>query len=267
MSAEVASSPGTGSAADERVEAVWAHLRALAPAEAYAYPDRDNKLEDMVFTFQKRKDEARVWGELLNVFFGTARPVEGLALDAGCGLGGHAPGMLEHFRHPLFIDADAARVAELARRMPELKTAVVDFAGTDWARGPAEGAFRFIQCVQVFGHLPTRVVEGALAHLARALAPGGALLLGVPFTGAPMDDFWITYLDVAERPQPMQTDVRKYDRLAERPEAYRLPVRHFSVGTLVELVGRVGLEPVVHKPYNWFSDVRGDLFLLAKRPG
>ncbi len=234
--------------------------------DPYAYPDEDNHLEDMVFTFEKRSAEARVYGELLGLAFGTARSVPGLALDAGCGLGAHAARLQERFTHPCFVDADARRLKKAAGGGDGDRYFVVDLTSPAWASGAAEGAFTFIQCVQVLGHVPLASVQPALTACARALAPGGHLLIGVPFVGSPMDDFWITFLD-GEQPRPMPTDARKYDRLARAPQPLRLPVRHFALGTLIEAHQQAGLEVVQHKPYNWFSDVRGDLFVLAKKPG
>lgn len=258
--------PGTNpvlDALDVRAAEVERVLVSREQVGGYAYPDRENRLEDMVFTFQKRRDEARVWAELVSMLFGTERPLPGLALDAGCGLGGHVELLSTVFTHPFFVDADEERLVA-AREQFERPFFHIDLSDPSWVRG-LEGRFRFVQCVQVLGHVPHEAVDPTLGALRRALEPGGALLVGVPFTGAPFDDFWITFLD-GEQPRPMLTDARKFDRLARHPEPHRLPVRHFALGTLIEHVQRAGFEVVVHKPYNWFSDVRGDLFLAARVP-
>jgi SAM-dependent methyltransferase len=253
---------------DARFAAVTDHFVGLG-GDPYAYPDEDNHLEDMVFTFEKRSAEARVYAELLGLAYGTERPVAGLALDAGCGLGAHAARLEARFTHPCFVDADARRLRRAAAQPDggrDPRFFVADLTSPTWASAAAEGAFTFIQCVQVLGHVPLAAVQPALSAFATALAPGGHLLLGVPFVGSPMDDFWITFLD-GDAPRPMPTDARKYDRLARAPQAMRLPVRHFALGTLLEGHQQAGLEVVQHKPYNWFSDERGDLFVLAKKPG
>lgn len=252
----------------EDLAALRAHLAALDDASGYAYPDRDNHLEDMVFTFLKREKETKTWGQLVERAFGRERPFPGVALDAGCGLGAYVEPLRSRFAHALFVDADPARVRESEQRFgePGLRSFfTIALDDERLAAAPLAGRLSFVSCVQVLGHVPTERVRVILDGFARMLRPGGWLLLGVPFTGTPYDEFWITFLDVDARPRPMITDARKYDRLARKPEAMRLPVRHFARETLRALLEESGFDVAAEEPYNWFSDTRGDLFVLAER--
>jgi SAM-dependent methyltransferase len=252
--------------AESRAADVARALAAAARETGYAYPDRENRLEDMVFMFEKRASEAQFYNTLLDVHVGTAKH-PGLALDVGCGLGAYVDPLRRRYAHPFFVDSDSARVA-MARAKYDAPFFTFDlFDDAPLARDVEEaltGAFSLVQCIQVLGHIETVRVVHALTRMCSLLDDDGVLLFAVPFTGAPFDDFWITFLD-GEKPRPMPTDVRKYDRLARHPENVRLPVRHFALETLHALLDESGLSPVVHQPYNWFSDVRGDLFMVAKK--
>jgi SAM-dependent methyltransferase len=249
--------------AESRAADVARALASSARETGYAYPDRENRLEDMVFMFEKRASEAQFYNTLLDAHVGTALH-PGLALDVGCGLGAYVDPLRRRYAHPFFVDSDSARVA-MARAKYDAPFFTVDLFDENAPIPDAlSGAFSLVQCIQVLGHIETTRVVHALTRMRTLLHDDGVLLFAVPFTGAPFDDFWITFLD-GEKPRPMPTDVRKYDRLARRPEDVRLPVRHFALESLHALLDESGLFPVVHQPYNWFSDVRGDLFMVAKK--
>lgn len=251
------------------VDDVVAALAALhGSGAAYVYPDADNALERTVFTFKKREDEANGWLSLVEKVVPKPWPSPARALDAGCGLGAYVGGLREVFRAPLFLDADAGRAARAAAGAGEAPGRAFFAVDLDDARlraAPFSSSFAFVQCIQVLGHVPRDRVETMLATMASLLAPGGALLLAVPFTGHPVDDFWITFLSEEARPKPMQTSGFKYDALARAPETMKLPVRHFSMTTLRHHCAAAGLVVEETLPYNWFDDVRGDLFALCRR--
>jgi len=249
-------------ALSERRGRVEATLAARAPSSSYAYPDRENRLEDLVFLFEKREAEARFYDEVLNAHLGPgSRDV--LGLDVGCGLGAYVPTLARRVRYAFFVDSDAVRVAAAKRAHPSAAIFAVDLLD-DAPLDPALArAFGLVQCIQVLGHVECAAVPRALARLAALTADDGLVLLAVPFTGAPFDDFWVTFLD-GETPRPMPTDARKFDRLARHTDPLRLPVRHFSLETLRALLDESGLTLIAHQPYNWFSDVRGDLFVVAR---
>lgn len=247
---------------ESRRARVHAALAARAPSVAYAYPDRENRLEDLVFLFEKREAEARFYDAILDDHVGRgARDV--LGLDVGCGLGAYVPTLTRRVRSAFFVDKDAVRVAAAKRAHPDAALFAVDLLD-DAPLDPAlVHAFGLVQCIQVLGHVECAAVPRALARLGSLVDDGGFLLFAVPFTGAPFDDFWVTFLD-GDAPRPMPTDARKFDRLARHTDPLRLPVRHFALETLRALLDENGLTMIAHQPYNWFSDVRGDLFVLAQ---
>ncbi len=245
--------------------AVVARLRALSvPAAGFRYPDTDNQMEDGVFSFAKRTDEARVWGELLaRVPAGAGR-----ALDAGCGLGAHAAALAARFEDPLLLDADAGRARQAAARTgwPFLERVFVARVDDGALLHPElRGAFSFVQMIQVLGHLPVRAVGDALGAMHHLLDERGHLLLAVPFSGTPRDLTFVTALAGDGRVRPRAVSLADYDALARCPEEGKLPVRHFSMTSLLSALTTGGFELVEAKPYHWFSHDTGDLFALARR--
>ena len=247
---------------------------AAAASTAYRYPDTDNQMEGTVFSFAKREDEGRSWEELLSRAFpgeGAHTRVTGLALDAGCGLGAFVQRLRARFDDVFLVDGDAARALAAARVAGDSALGEHAFAlrlDDGCLLSPSlRGSFVFVQCLQVLGHVPRPVARAVMEALAHLVAPGGSLLLAVPFCGSPVDEFWVTFLDpVSGRPKPMPTSGAKYDGLAANPVGLNLPVRHFSMSSLTELVIDAGLGISATQPYHWFDELRGDLHLLAHKP-
>jgi SAM-dependent methyltransferase len=229
------------------------------------YPDTDNQMEDGVFTFAKRTDERRVWAALVDRV-----PRGGRALDVGCGLGAHAHELDARFPGALLVDADAARAQSAAQRtgFAFLERVFVARIDDDSLRhADLAGAFAFVQLVQVLGHVPLRHVAPALETVRHLLAPGGHALLAVPFAGTPRDLFFVTALDHADaRVRPRDVAPHEYDALARAPEAGKLPVRHFTMTSVLSALSVAGLTVVDAQPYHWFSHDTGDLMVLARKP-
>lgn len=262
---------GEAAARTEPVDPVVERLRSLtAAASTRRYPDTDNQMEEGVFSFAKREDEARVWNELLDVVTGGGRaPEHARALDAGCGLGAHAGPLAERFRDPLLLDADPGRARAAAARLgwgfgKRVFVSRVDDGSL--LHPDLAAAFAFVQMVQVAGHLPLRAVATSLEAMRHLLAPGGHLLLAVPFTGGPRDLTFVTTVDGEGRVRPAPVDAAAYDALARAPVDGTLHVRHFCMTSLLSALAMAGLEVVDTRPYHWFSHDTGDIFALARRP-
>ena len=240
-------------------------LRAITrAAPAFAYPDTDNQMEEGVFTFAKRTDEADVWASLV-----PPGPDDGLALDAGCGLGAHAERLAQRFPRTVLLDADAGRARAAAARLgwpfaERVFVARVDDGSLE--HDDLAGVFTFVQLVQVLGHVPHRAVDASLRAMRHLLAPGGTLLAAVPFAGTPMDLCFVTALDDDGKVRPRRVDAPAYDALARAPEPHRLPVRHFSMTSIMSAFAMAGLTIMKTQPYHWFSHDTGDVFILARRP-
>jgi SAM-dependent methyltransferase len=249
------------------VNKVIHRLRAISEAAAaagFAYPDTDNQMEEGVFTFAKRTDEARVWSELVE------RAAGRRALDAGCGLGAHAQALAERFPETLLLDADPARAREAARRLgwpfhERVFCARVDDGSLE--HEDLRGAFDFVQLVQVLGHVPHRAVSSTLRAMHHLLQPEGALLVAVPFAGTPTDLVFVTALDDDGKVRPRRVEPPVYDELAKNPQPGKLPVRHFCTTSIMSAFAMAGFTIDVTQPYHWFSRDTGDVFVLArKRP-
>lgn len=236
---------------------------ASAASTATTYPDTDNQMENGVFSFAKRDDEARVWGELLDL----AAPA-GPALDVGCGLGAFVAPLRARFAECFFVDRDADRLQAAARAVGE-SPGEASFFVLDPLTSDAglAGRFAFIQAIQVLGHLARADAVRMTQTLAAWLAPGGLLLLAVPFTGTPFDLHVITrYVEGMDRPRPHPVSATRFDVEARAPGLARLPVRHFSMASLNALAENAGLVVRETRPYHWFDATTGDLFALLARP-
>ena len=129
-------------------------------------------------------------------------------LVAGCGAGNEAFNLRRRVRGARIVAFDfsprsialARRLARSAPEMRDIRFVVADLAGPRLAASIGRG-FDFISCHGVLSYVPAP--ERALRNLARCLAPGGALYLGVngathpsvrwrealPTFGLELDDF------------------------------------------------------------------------------
>lgn len=267
---------------------------ASAGSTTTTYPDTDNQMEDGVFSFAKRDDEARCWNTLLDgLGHSPHSPQAGPALDVGCGLGAFVAPLRERFAEAFFIDRDAGRLQAAARHAgltagsdrrlnptpnnlnnqnfsPTPSAESNGFFVLDPLAGTGAGLvgrFAFVQAIQVLGHLARADAVRMTQTLAGWLAPGGHLLLALPFTGTPFDVHVVTrYVDGMDQPRPHPVSASRFDEEARSPQPARLPVRHFSMGSIHALAADANLEVRDTRPYHWFNDTTGDLFaVLARR--
>jgi ubiquinone/menaquinone biosynthesis C-methylase UbiE len=114
----------------------------------------------------------------------------GRALDAACGTGRHAAQLVRLGHRVSGVDITPEMLARARDRVPD-----AEFQTADLRRLPADDAsFDLIVCGLALAHLPE--LDGAVRELARALVPGGHLIVSVlhpfqallgshaPFTGS-----------------------------------------------------------------------------------
>lgn len=235
---------------------------ARLPESPYRYPDAAAGIEAKLPP-SKREAERRLWAEALDRAFGGApHPVPGIALDAGCGDGEYLPDLGRRFVHAFGLDADARRVAVARQRCPDVPAFAVEVAPDAEALRELAGALRFAQCLQVLGHVPSESARAVVGALTGWLAPGGSLLLALPYTNEPFDDFRVSELGVAES---RRVEREEYDAAATSPRPGTLPVRHFAMPSVMALLGEAGLLQDWACPYGWLSYEHADLMVLAHR--
>jgi SAM-dependent methyltransferase len=218
---------------------------------------------------QLRDKEAALWSELIDRACGPLRPHPGLALDAGCGTGVHLAELAARYRHVLAIDADPARIATLraAGRADGDRVGCATLCLQDPAlRDPLlQEQFALVHCIQVLGHVATGDLPLILDTLGRLLAPGGHLLLAVPFTNRERDGFLVATRLADGTVRGRDSDQRECDRLIAAPAPGQLPVHHFAQLTLLAAIRSSGLAIVDQQPYNWFSYEHADMMVLAQK--
>ena len=234
------------------------HLARL-PASPDRYPDAAAAIEAKLPP-TKREAERRLWAEAVDRAFGPQRPVDGLALDAGCGDGEYLAELSDCFEDALGFDADARRVAVSRKRCPEVPSFALKVAPD--AVPVLAGQLRFAQCLQVLGHVSTSAAAGLVTRLAGWLSPGSPLLLALPYTNQPFDDFRISEIAVAES---RRVEREEYDRVADDPQPGTLPVRHFSMPSVLALLAGARLSQDWTSPYGWLSYEHADLMVLARK--
>jgi len=98
-------------------------------------------------------------------------------LEIGVGHGSYADVLRGHGGY-LGVDIDPASVEEARRRFPSLDFRAVDVAGPEFVELAREREVKTIICLNVLEHIEDDV--RAVTNLARALQPGGHLLIIVP---------------------------------------------------------------------------------------
>ena len=192
---------------------------------------------------------------------------EGFALDVGSGIGFTAAAVLG--RQPLVcLDLHAANLMYFLDRVaPRSGEGKAYGLRADVNRLPfREGVFRKILCSEVLEHLEDD--DSAVRELARVLAPGGKLVITVPYTGLGFTSFleMMRIKTVHDRPGPERHVRRGYDeksmgtllsRHGLKIESHTYYLRFFSrlATDLVSLI-HLAYQKVRHGRHSWqWSDV------------
>jgi SAM-dependent methyltransferase len=103
------------------------------------------------------------------------------ALDFGCGVGRLSRALGAHVEYVLGLDISASMIASAQEHnaaYPNLEFAVHDEVDL---RAFEDGSFDVVCSLLVLQHIPSvAMIEGYLVELARVLAPGGVMMLGLP---------------------------------------------------------------------------------------
>jgi SAM-dependent methyltransferase len=165
---------GTDEAADQRL----AEVRRLLDDDAFSSPEPTSEAD--------ARTGYRLWSESYDE---TDNPVveleetvvrsmvdtvpSGRALDAACGTGRHARHLVDRGHEVLGVDLSAEMLRRAAVHVPEAR-----FVEGDLRDLPAgDGDFDLAVCALALAHLPD--VGPGIAELARALRPGGRLVVSV----------------------------------------------------------------------------------------
>jgi len=102
-------------------------------------------------------------------------------LDVGCGTGFFTQFYLDHGAHVTGLDITSASVERLALQFPEAR-----FVLADVSEAVADGPFDVVNAFDVLYHITDDARwQQAVTHLARAVAPGGVLLVTDMFASQP----------------------------------------------------------------------------------
>ncbi|MFH1807697.1 MAG: class I SAM-dependent methyltransferase [Pseudomonadota bacterium] len=240
-----------------------------APPTPYRYPDAEEAQPRGSFPIATRQAETALWLELVE----RARARSGradLALDAGCGWGYYTAQLARRYAAVIAVDADPLRV-EQARATLAADDTQVHFAvlglEDDRLRHPSlRGQFDLVLCAQVLGHVAVGQDLRILQTLTALLAPGSAVLLSVPYTNLPVDDFRAAAPADDGKMRGRISNPGEFEQLVRTPSATELPVRHYAMPTILGALKAVGLHVEEHHPCSWYSYEHADLWLLARRP-
>ena len=133
-------------------------------------------------------------------------PKDAAILEVGCGDGSFTRNLAQHSTRVTAVDISASQIERNARAHPEIK-----FLQHDVARPfPfASAAFDVIWCSEVLEHLFDPGF--ALAEMRRVLAPGGRLLVTVPYHGR-FKDVLIALFNWDEHFAPGNPHIRFFTR-------------------------------------------------------
>ncbi|MBC8095999.1 MAG: class I SAM-dependent methyltransferase [Akkermansiaceae bacterium] len=127
-------------------------------------------------------------------------------LEVGCGDGSFTRNLAEHSSRVTAVDISASQIERNKRAQPEIKFVQHDVA----QRFPfANGAFDVIWCSEVLEHLFDPGF--AVREMQRVLAPGGRLLLTVPYHGV-IKDVLIALFKWDEHFSPTNPHIRFFTR-------------------------------------------------------
>lgn len=131
---------------------------------------------------------------------------DAMILEVGCGDGSFTRNLAQHSSRVTAVDISASQIERNARAHPEIK-----FIQHDVARPLpfASGAFEVIWCSEVLEHLFDPGF--ALGEMQRVLAPGGRLLVTVPYHGR-LKDVLIALFKWEEHFAPGNPHIRFFTR-------------------------------------------------------
>ena len=133
-------------------------------------------------------------------------PNDGTILEVGCGDGSFTRSLAEYSSRVTAVDISAAQIAQNARARPEIRFIQHDVAQTFPF---ANDSFNVIWCSEVLEHLFDPGF--ALREMQRVLAPGGKLLVTVPYHGV-FKDVLIALFKWNEHFSPDNPHIRFFTR-------------------------------------------------------
>jgi SAM-dependent methyltransferase len=229
----------------------------------YRYPDQGDGLTlrliaDSGLSLAEWEAQESAVLDALSVLLG-GLPSRGRLLDFGSGLGRLAIRFAGLFDRVTSIEPDASRAAVQRKHLAaagrldqvEVRTAGLDDADV--------GVYDAAVCSHVVQHVQAAAALAILDGLARALRPGGYLLLLTALAPPDGDRFAINDIDTdggfIERPvTPDEFDAACRDNVEGR-----LPVRFFTYQSLIDLLRERGVRPVAAYGFHGPSGVFGPL--------
>jgi ubiquinone/menaquinone biosynthesis C-methylase UbiE len=165
-------------------------------------------------------------------------------LDLGCGEGDFAAAAADAGAEVVGVEVAEAAVDRARRRHPELD---VRLAPVDGPLPVDDGAFDLVWCSEVLEHVAD--TQGFLSEARRVLAPGGRLVVTVPFHGRVKD-----VLIALARWE------RHFDPMGDH-------LRFYTARSLREALAFMDLQVESVRAWGGWPLVRTGLLAVARRPG
>lgn len=258
-----------------RAEERWPRMQAWAREHAPSsrpYPDRWGELEEGFHSQERRETERRLRREFLERALGEGlgegQPLAQIALDAGCGLGTYTASLRQEFAWTLSLDADDARLQrcqEQVEALPQHLLVAVPLEDPLLRHEALQEAFSLVHCMQVLGHVSLEAVGPILENFHSLLHREGWLLLALPYANGDYDEFQVCARNAEGLPQGQDTPPDHFEQLVQTPRQGQLPVHHFCLPGLEQLLAQTGWQIAHLQPYNWISYSLADLLLLARK--
>lgn len=179
-------------------------------------------------------------------------------LDIGCGQGRLLPYFKDCFQSIVAIEPDPCRLEDAKKAL--MLASNIQFIHAFIQQFIFPRRFDFIVCSHLIQHMPTDEIESILSTVLSFMKPHAHLMLSTTNWLDDVDQFEIRNTLNNEFKIVSEAEFNECARVSDR----RLPTRHFSEKTLIQLLTDAQFDILFLKKYHGFPKIRGDNFILAK---